>query len=86
MRSEPPYESWKRRRSTTSVPEGFADRVMSALGQAPEPRARLWPGRELDRFLNALLASRLGKLGICTLGGLACAFRILSLIALFLPR
>jgi hypothetical protein len=88
MRPEPNYEAWKRRRSAARVPEGFADRVMSALRQEPAPRARTWRGigPELERYLTALLASRLGKLGICTLGCLACTFRMLSLIALFLPR
>jgi hypothetical protein len=88
MRPESLFEAWKRRRRASRVPDGFADRVMSALRQEPAPRAWAWRwiGPEVERFLTALLASRLGKLGICTLGCLACAFRILSLIALFLPR
>jgi hypothetical protein len=82
MRPESPYEAWKRRRSAVSVPAGFAERVMSALRRAPAGRE---PAR-LDRWLSVLLATRAGKLGVCALGCLACAFRILSLVALFFPR
>jgi hypothetical protein len=87
MRPESPYEAWKRRRSADAgaraVPEGFADRVMAAL--PPRRRPHTPPWTMLSQFLTDLLASPVGKLGICTLGGLAGAFRMLSLISLFLP-
>jgi hypothetical protein len=52
----------------------------------PDPVRRRWTWAGLEWWLAALLASRAGKVGVCTLGCLACAFRSLSLVALFLPR
>jgi hypothetical protein len=82
MRPDALYESWKRRRSAGDVPSGFANRVMTSLHRATRQAEPSGP----QRFLAGLFASRLGKLGLCALGCLACAVRILGLVALFLPR
>jgi hypothetical protein len=82
MQPESSYEAWKRCRSAGAVPAGFTDRVMVAVSGAATGRAP----SALERWLAGLLASRAGKLGVCALGCLACAFRIFSLVALFFPR
>jgi hypothetical protein len=43
MSGNDPFEAWKRERAAEPVPEGFADRVVSRLDDAPRRPRRLLP-------------------------------------------
>jgi hypothetical protein len=82
MRDDDRYEHWKRRRAETSVPADFADRVLAAARE--HGRARRW-WLALQGLFLAVVSSRLSKVGVCTLALLACVFRMISVLALFVP-
>jgi hypothetical protein len=76
------YDSWKRRRGQAEAPSDFANKVMTAVLSAEKDRRRSL----LTGVLLTLLSSRVGKVGICSLAGLTCAFRLLHLVALFIAH
>jgi hypothetical protein len=82
MNAEERYESWKRRRAEVPVPEEFADRVMAALKGLPRPG---YPSASWRRLV-VWFSPRASKVGLCALAGLALAYRMLNLIALFIPQ
>jgi len=73
------YESWKRQSAPAEAPAGFADLVLEAI-HAYEQR----PMRRFARCLLALATSRLGRAGICTVAIVLFAFRLASVLAIFL--
>ena len=80
MRPDDVYESWKRRRAEVEVPACFTDRVMRSITEQATAAGDLgWQG-----WIARWLASPVGRVGICALGGLAFLLRVGSLIALFL--
>jgi hypothetical protein len=76
------YDAWKRCRGQAEVPGDFADKVMAAVRSDAAGRHRSL----LGGLLLAFVSSRIGKVGICSLAGLTCAFRLLHLVALFLAH
>jgi len=80
MRHDDLYQSWKEQRARAEVPADFADRVMAsvrALGRRKHQSV-------LRDLLVAVLSSRLGRVGICTLACIACVLRMVQVIALFI--
>ncbi len=75
------YETWKRRRAETSVPDDFADQVMASIHRGGEQ-----PARRLARMLRGLLGSRAFRVGICSLACVAGLLRVLQVLALFLSE
>jgi hypothetical protein len=75
------YESWKRRRAQADIPADFTERVMAAL---PAGAAGGRPRLEWPQWFFAVLASPLGRAGLCALACLVFALRLGSVIALFL--
>jgi hypothetical protein len=72
------YETWKQRRADSNVPGGFADGVMDRIRERqPEQRASV-------AGLRALVSLRPVRVSLCALALLVCAFRMLSVVALFL--
>jgi hypothetical protein len=69
MTPHDPYEAWKRRRADVPVPPDFADRVLAGLRR--------------QRGLS-LLRARAARIGLGSLAGAVCLFRILQFVALFL--
>jgi hypothetical protein len=83
MESNDRYQSWKRRRAELEVPPDFADRVLAAVAdQEKKGRHRF----ALRAWLAAVLFSRAGKLGLCTLAGLVCVLRVMHVVVVFLPQ
>ena len=79
MPREDPYESWKKSRANTKVPDGFADRVMTAIR---ETRGRSRQHFAVQ-FLLAVSATRLGRAAICVSAGALFIVRIGHVLALF---
>ncbi|HEV3256143.1 MAG TPA: hypothetical protein VG013_04630 [Gemmataceae bacterium] len=82
MQHDDLYQSWKEGRAKADVPADFADRVMASV-RAVERHKQPSAGRVL---LLAVLSSRLGRIGICTLACLACVFRMAQVVALFIAE
>jgi hypothetical protein len=82
MEPDKRYQLWLRQRAGAPVPEDFADRVMDLIQKQGGPIPQ---GPALKRLFLILVSSRLSKAGVCTLAFLACVFRMLSVLALFLP-
>jgi hypothetical protein len=78
MRPDDCYETWKQRRADSNVPGGFADAVMARA------RERQQEKRASVAVLRALVSSRPVRVSLCALALLVCAFRMLSVVALFL--
>src|SRR5262249_45872277 len=75
------YQAWKQHRSRNDVPANFTENVMASLhARQRQPTWRLGWG---DLVLG-LLCSRPGKVGICVLGCVVCAVRVLHVLALFI--
>jgi hypothetical protein len=83
MSSDELYDAWRRRRAAADVPPDFADRVLVAARDRQQRAARRFPLRGL---LLAVLLSRAGKVGICSLAVAAWVFRVLLLFDVFLSR
>jgi hypothetical protein len=75
------YQQWKQRRSAADVPADFVDKVMSAVQLHHQRRRSQWVV-----YLSALVTSRSGKIGLCALAILVCAFRVLQVLAVFVPE
>ena len=72
------YETWKQRRADSNVPGSFADGVMARIRERqPEKTASV-------AVLRALVSLRPVRVSLCALALLVCAFRMLSVVALFL--
>jgi hypothetical protein len=83
MNADDRFEVWKRRRAAAEVPADFADRVMAGVDRLHrQPGQR--PGTQ--RLMVFFLSSRLSRVGLWTLGSLALAFRMLSVVGLFFPQ
>jgi hypothetical protein len=72
------YETWKQRRADSNVPGSFADAVMARL------RERQQAKKAGVAVLLARMSSRPVRVSVCALALLVCAFRMLSVVALFL--
>jgi hypothetical protein len=79
MEHDERYQAWIRRRAEAAAPPGFSDRVMAAIAERSRQRT-VFRAR-----LLALLLSRPGRIALCVLAGLACAFRALQVFAVFVP-
>jgi hypothetical protein len=77
------YQSWKRRRAEIEVPAAFADRVLAAIGEHEKKERYRFA---LRAWLAAVLFSRAGKVGLCTLAGLVCVLRVMHVVVVFLPQ
>jgi hypothetical protein len=77
------YDAWRRRGAEVEVPADFADRVLAAVRDRQQRDARQFTLRGL---LLAVLLSRAGKVGICSLAVAAWVFRVLLLFDVFLSR
>ena len=73
------YELWKRSRADTNVPGGFADRVMGVIHDAGNSSRQ----RLLERFLLAVLATRMGRAAVCVSASALFIVRIAHLFSLF---
>lgn len=82
MNPDQDYEEWKRCRERVDVPPGFSERVMGAVEGYEAGRRRSLAGR----LLAALLASRLSKIGLCSLAAATCAFRLWHVVAIFVAQ
>jgi hypothetical protein len=74
------YEDWRRRRERSDVPAGFSDRVMAAVEAQEAGR------RRAGLLLAALLASRLSRIGLCSLAAATCVFRLWHVVAVFVAQ
>jgi len=83
MESNDRYESWKRRRAEIEVPAEFADRVLAAVMEQEKKKRHRFA---LRAWLAAVLFSRAGKVGLCTLAGLVCVLRLMHVVVVFLPQ
>jgi len=79
MHTNPLFEDWRKRRMSSEVPPGFADRVMLRIAVYEAHRRQ----GTLTRLLLGLAASRLGRSGIMTVASLLFAVRLASVLALF---
>jgi hypothetical protein len=77
------YQSWKRRRAKIEVPADFADRILAAVAEHEKRESRRFA---LRAWSAAVLFSRAGKVGLCTLAGLVCVLRVMHVVAVFLPQ
>jgi hypothetical protein len=77
------YLLWKQRRAKADPPADFADKVMAAI---PRPEQSRRDRLHFRAWLMALLHSRTGKIGLCSLAVLACAFRVLQVFSVFIPE
>jgi hypothetical protein len=77
------YQHWKERRAAADVPGDFVDKVITAVQLYDQRRRRRMA---LQVYLSALLTSRWGKIGLCALAILVCAFRVLHVFAVFVPE
>jgi hypothetical protein len=80
MNDDQLYHDWKRRRAQAEAPPGFADRVLAA---AHAHERDIHHRSRLRTLLLALLASRHGKIAVCTLAALTCVLRLLHVAAIF---
>jgi hypothetical protein len=76
------FERWKQQRRQPRAPAGFADRVMAAVPDADLLKARR---RALQAYLAALLSTKIGRLGVCSLAFLIGLFRLFQVVGIFLP-
>jgi hypothetical protein len=83
MESNDRYFSWKRRRAEVEVPPSFADRVLAAITEHEKKKRHRFA---LRAWLAAVLYSRAGKVGLCTLAGLVCVLRVMHVVVVFLPQ
>jgi hypothetical protein len=83
MSSDELYDAWRRRRAEAEVPADFADRVLAEVRDRQYRAARQLTLRGL---ILAVLLSRAGKVGICSLALAAWVFRVLLLFDVFLSR
>jgi hypothetical protein len=72
------YDAW-RRRAEAEVPTDFADRVLDAVRDRQRRRT-------LRGLFLAVLLSRAGKVGICSLAVAVWVLRVLLLFDVFLSR
>ena len=79
MPQEDRYESWKRSRANTNVPDGFADRVMESVHETGAGGHQ----RMVGRLLLAILATRLGRATVCVSAVVLFIVRVAHLFALF---
>jgi hypothetical protein len=83
MSSDELYDAWRRRRAEPEVSADFADRVLAAVRDRQERGAQR---STLRGLVVAVLLSRAGKVGICSLALAAWVFRVLLLFDVFLSR
>ena len=74
------YETWKRARSSSEVPEGFADAVMGSVLALTTRRRRA----SLREFLVRLVSSKPGRVAACLFAGVVCVFRMTQVLSVFL--
>jgi hypothetical protein len=79
MEHDERFQAWIRWRAEFAAPPGFADKVMAAVAERSRQRT-VFRAR-----LLTLLLSRPGRIALCVLAGLACAFRALQVLAVFVP-
>jgi hypothetical protein len=86
MNQDQGYDAWRRRgREHVEAPPGFSDRVMGAVETHSAESG--WAGRSLaGRLLAALLASRLSRIGLCSLAAATCAFRLWHVVAILVAQ
>jgi len=81
MSQDQHYESWRKARTTVDVPDEFADRAMA--------RVKAYRQRQhavaATVYFNAVLASKWGRIAVCSAAGAACAVRVGSMLSLFIP-
>ena len=73
------YQLWKKARTAIRVPEGFTDRVMASIRRYEGERRTA----VVAAYFGAILASRWGKIAVCSAAGAACLIRIGSLLSVF---
>jgi hypothetical protein len=83
MESNDRYQSWKRRRAEIEVAADFADRVLAAVTEHEKKERQRFA---LRVWLAAVLFSRAGKVGLCSLAGLVCVLRVMHVVVVFLPQ
>ena len=77
--SQDRYDAWKQARARADVPADFADRVLHAIHARQTTHA--------PRFLlllHSLVASRTGRVVLCSAGCAVCLVRLLQVAGLFL--
>ncbi len=80
MKPDDALSAWAKSRREGPVPEGFTDRVMSAVRTEAVRRDRL-------TLLLALLArSRSARIAVVLLASAACASRIVGTLSVFFTR
>jgi hypothetical protein len=83
MESNDRYQSWKRRQAEIEVPANFADRILAAVMEHENTKRHRFA---LRAWLAAVLLSRAGKVGLCTLAVLVCVLRVMHVVVVFLPQ
>ncbi len=83
MDTDERFHSWKQYRREASVPHAFADRVMAAVCACEPPCGQPSLPR---RLLLVLCSARLARAAVLGLGCLACLFRMLQVLAIFVPE
>jgi len=83
MKREAWYDAWRQRRGQEPAPPGFADRVMAAVAAEDTARQQrsLW-----SALLLTAWSTRWSRIGLCSLAAVACAFRLLHVVALFISQ
>jgi hypothetical protein len=79
MPHDDPYRSWKKARSKVTVPDDFADRVMSSVHRYEAQRRGA-----AATFVVAMLSSRWGRIVVCSTAGAACLVRLGSWLSIFI--